>query len=90
MAVCDRLSISPADCTYIGDSPLDIECAQAAGARAVWASWGCVDPIDLNSAATHLEHPRDLIASPSTKNTATQREPSRPGVRPGRARGGSR
>jgi HAD superfamily hydrolase (TIGR01509 family) len=36
----ERLGITPADLAYIGDSPLDLRAAKAAGSRAVAAAWG--------------------------------------------------
>jgi HAD superfamily hydrolase (TIGR01549 family) len=38
--VARRLNVSLADCVYVGDSPLDITCARAAGARPIAAGWG--------------------------------------------------
>ena len=37
---CELLGIAPAQCTYIGDSPFDIQAANAAGCQSVTALWG--------------------------------------------------
>ena len=37
---CELLGIAPAQCTYIGDSPFDIQAANAAGCQSVAALWG--------------------------------------------------
>ena len=36
----DRLGAKPADAAYVGDSPYDMQAAQAAGLYAVGVSWG--------------------------------------------------
>jgi len=51
----ERIGISPADLAYIGDSPLDLRAAKAAGSRAVAAAWGHQyepgEPADVTLAA---------------------------------------
>lgn len=48
---CELLGIDPTRCTYIGDSPFDIQAANAAGCRSVAALWGMFSPEEL--AACH-------------------------------------
>lgn len=48
---CELLGIKPDQCTYIGDSPFDIQAANAAGCRSVAALWGMFSPEEL--AACH-------------------------------------
>ncbi|MGC4892551.1 HAD family hydrolase [Micromonospora sp. DT31] len=48
---CRRLGVSPGRAAYVGDSPLDLRAARAAGAVAVAAAWGHqydpAEPADL-------------------------------------------
>ena len=37
---CELLGIAPVQCIYIGDSPFDIQAANAAGCQSVAALWG--------------------------------------------------
>lgn len=48
--LCERLGVPPAATAYVGDSPLDVQCAHAAGAKAVGVSWG-VNPREVMAAA---------------------------------------
>jgi HAD superfamily hydrolase (TIGR01509 family) len=40
LAAAKALGLDPARCLYVGDSPLDVGAAEAAGARPVHAGWG--------------------------------------------------
>lgn len=45
LLACARLHVSPVAAAYVGDSPMDLEAARRAGAKAVSAGWGHrVDP----------------------------------------------
>ena len=37
---CERLSLSPQECVYVGDSPFDIAAGNAAGCATVAVTWG--------------------------------------------------
>ncbi|HEX8004175.1 MAG TPA: HAD family hydrolase [Mycobacteriales bacterium] len=68
--VCARLGADPARTAYVGDSPLDLECARRAGCVAVAAAWGH----QYDPAA-----PRDVTAvSPSTVAEWVSRTARRP------------
>ena len=43
LACLDRLGVEPAEAAYVGDSPSDIQAAQAAGVRAIGVTWGVFD-----------------------------------------------
>ena len=53
LAALDRLSASPADAIFIGDSPHDIEAGRAAGVRTAAALWG---PFPREALAQALPH----------------------------------
>jgi pyrophosphatase PpaX len=36
----ERLGSSAAEAAYVGDSPYDVQAAQAAGVHAIWVAWG--------------------------------------------------
>lgn len=44
---CELLNVAPTQCIYIGDSPFDIQAANAAGCRSVAALWGMFSPEEL-------------------------------------------
>jgi phosphoglycolate phosphatase len=48
---------------FVGDSSVDAEAADAAGARFFWASWGYADADDLARRGTRLESADDLASS---------------------------
>lgn len=58
-----RLGVDPRDAVYVGDSPHDAACAQAAGATAVAVRWGPFDPSHFDHLAPlrWLEDPRELL-----------------------------
>lgn len=39
LTICEKLSVSPSNTLMLGDSPLDMQAAQAAGARAIGCAW---------------------------------------------------
>jgi phosphoglycolate phosphatase len=49
--------------TFVGDSSLDADAAQAAGARFLWASWGYVDADNLVERGAVIASPADLAPS---------------------------
>ncbi|MEU4986274.1 HAD-IA family hydrolase [Streptomyces sp. NPDC021969] len=59
-----RLGVAPADLAYIGDSPLDLRAAAAAGSRSAAAAWGhlydSAEPCD--AALTRPEEALELLA----------------------------
>ena len=55
---CELLGLAPAECAYVGDSPFDIQAANAAGCVSVAVLWGMFDA-DVLAA----EHPAIMIAT---------------------------
>lgn len=43
LLACSELSLSPADCLYVGDHLRDIQAARSAGMRTIAAGWGYID-----------------------------------------------
>jgi pyrophosphatase PpaX len=61
----ERLGAAPADAAYVGDAPMDIESARAAGVHAVAVTWGGLFPAEQTLAARPdaVAHtPEDLLA----------------------------
>lgn len=54
---CEMLGLPPAACAYVGDSPFDIQAANAAGCMSVAVLWGMFD-----ADALAAEHPTITIA----------------------------
>ncbi|MET7467914.1 HAD family hydrolase [Micromonospora sp. NPDC005686] len=58
---CRRLGVPPSRAAYVGDSPLDLRAARAAGTTAVAAAWGHqydpAEPADLT-----LSHPAQVLS----------------------------
>ncbi len=54
----------PAQVTYVGDVPTDVQAARAAGCHAVGANWGSLDPDRLRAEEPDLlaEHPSQVLA----------------------------
>lgn len=49
LLACSELSISPAECLYIGDHIRDIEAGRSAGMRTIAAGWGYIDKTECIS-----------------------------------------
>jgi pyrophosphatase PpaX len=61
----DRLGARPEDAAYVGDAPMDVECARAAGVHAVAVTWGGLFPVaqTLAAAPDAVAHtPEELLA----------------------------
>ena len=61
---CELLSISPADCIYIGDAQRDIEAAKNAHMRSVIARYGYIqhdEDIDSWQADCIINHPLEIL-----------------------------
>jgi HAD superfamily hydrolase (TIGR01509 family) len=67
LQVCRELSVHPAVCVYIGDSPSDGLAAQAAGMAAIGVTWGAHSAESLQQQAphsfSHICHTVDELAS---------------------------
>jgi pyrophosphatase PpaX len=50
-----RLSVPPAACVYVGDSPFDMQAARSAGITAVGALWGMFSREDLTQGGAQYE-----------------------------------
>jgi phosphoglycolate phosphatase len=63
LSIASRLDLSPAEVLYVGDTPTDMQTAQAAGMCAVGVAWGFRSPDILReAAAAHLlSFPLDLL-----------------------------
>lgn len=61
--IAAALGIAPADCTFVGDTAIDMKTAVAAGMTAVGVLWGFRgrDELVAAGATRLLAHPRDLI-----------------------------
>ncbi len=63
LETCSRLRLAPANCAYIGDSPLDVEAATRAGVLAVAARWGHLfTETSGESAQLILDQPSDAMS----------------------------
>jgi HAD superfamily hydrolase (TIGR01549 family) len=67
---CRRLGVDAAEAVYVGDAVVDLECAAAAGARAVHARWGTTIPTPA-SAALVARRPADVRALLSNRERTT-------------------
>jgi pyrophosphatase PpaX len=47
----ERLGASPQEAVYVGDAPVDVECARAAGIHALAVTWGGLFPVAQTLAA---------------------------------------
>jgi phosphoglycolate phosphatase len=67
----DRLGVGVQQLLMVGDSAADMACAHAAGARAVWVSWGYGSAASLPQPPRwRIEHPRQLqalLAAPAAR-----------------------
>ena len=54
LAAAARLGVAPAACLYVGDTPHDVQAAQAAGMGAVAVPWGAGTRAALHAAAPDL------------------------------------
>jgi phosphoglycolate phosphatase-like HAD superfamily hydrolase len=57
--LCRRLAVGPETSVYVGDSPLDLQCAHRAGVTAVGVTWGVHGRERLAQ-----ENPAALVATP--------------------------
>jgi len=62
LTALERLGAAPAEAVYIGDSPFDLEAAQAAGCAAIGVAWGAFRPDVLAALEPHtvVGNPGDL------------------------------
>jgi pyrophosphatase PpaX len=54
LAAAERMGLAPSACAYVGDSPFDMEAAQAAGMYAVGALWGMFTADELLNAGAAI------------------------------------
>ena len=57
---CELMGLAPAACAYVGDSPYDMQAANAAGVLSVAAVWGMFDRAVLDA-----ENPQVICLSPA-------------------------
>lgn len=62
LSACAALNVSPSAALYVGDTPVDMEAARAAGLQSVAVVWGFRDRETLRAAAPDhwAEHPSDI------------------------------
>lgn len=56
-----RLGVAPGECSFVGDTRIDVQTARAAGMRAVGVSWGFRGRGDLLEADLIIDHPGELL-----------------------------
>jgi HAD superfamily hydrolase (TIGR01509 family) len=61
VVACAALGVPPARAAYVGDAPLDLECARHAGCTSVAAAWGHLHDPDVPRDVT-AAHPADVVA----------------------------
>jgi len=63
-AALELAALLPAPTVFVGDTPVDVETARAAGLRPIGVGWGMRDPRSLRDAGADviLERPGDLVA----------------------------
>ncbi len=63
LQLIERLTLTPDECIYLGDSNVDMETAKRGGVLAVGVSWGFrpVDELRASGADAIIEHPQELI-----------------------------
>ena len=68
VAIAAALGVAPADCTFVGDTAIDMKTAVAAGMTAVGVLWGFRgrDELVAAGATRLLAHPLDLIQNRSS------------------------
>ena len=59
LRAAEQLGVAPAECVYVGDSPLDVGAARDAGAVPLAAGWGHL--FDADRAVTVLARPADVL-----------------------------
>ncbi|MEO5829929.1 MAG: phosphoglycolate phosphatase [Rhodanobacter sp.] len=64
LLACERASLTPAHCLFVGDDHRDIEAGAAAGLYTVAVSWGYLDGGDPHGwgADAVVDHPAELLA----------------------------
>jgi pyrophosphatase PpaX len=61
----ERLGARPEEAAYVGDAPVDVECARAAGVASIAVTWGGLFPLEQTLAARPdavANTPEDLLA----------------------------
>jgi pyrophosphatase PpaX len=64
LVALDRLSASPSEAAYVGDSPFDVQAARAAGTFAVAVAWGGIhsgERLAVEEPDVLVEAPRELL-----------------------------
>jgi HAD superfamily hydrolase (TIGR01549 family) len=61
VVACSGLDTDPRHVLYVGDSPLDAQCARAAGARPVGAAWCGRYDRGLDGEMFVADHPREVV-----------------------------
>ena len=56
-----RTGAKPEEVLYIGDTPYDMQCANAAGTECALALWGCANPDSVENATYRLEKIEDVL-----------------------------
>lgn len=64
LSACAALEVPPSSALYVGDTPVDMEAARAAGLRSVAVPWGFRDRETLRAADPDhwVEHPHEIAA----------------------------
>ena len=61
--IAETLGVEPAAVLFVGDTPIDVQTARAAGMRPIGVGWGMRDRLELEAAGAEavIEHPADLL-----------------------------
>lgn len=73
LGLAAELGVAPAECAFIGDTPIDMDTARAAGMYAVAVSWGFRDAPELRA------HGARALATTSEELLVALRAPTREG-----------
>jgi len=72
---CRRANAKKEDILYVGDSPADALCCEAAGVDFALALWGCIEPEKVTCAKYRIQRPEEVLALVFGGPSAAQQSP---------------